>query len=104
MLAGFAIIIRVAVICVCRIAAEGSYFDNLAPENNVNDPKAPTYESGVAEQVVHFLRGGVGGYVKIFGLSSKERVAYASANKVCLIAGVVVSAENLLGGLTDNRT
>ena len=103
MFAGFAIVVWTVVVGFRRVTTECGHFNHFAPEYNVNDPKTPTYQAGVAEQVVYFFRGGVGGYIKIFGLLPQKDVAYTAAYKVSLITGIVESTENFLGRLAYNR-
>src|SRR5690554_2293408 len=103
MLAGFAIIIGTVVISLAGVAAEGGYFDDFAPEYHVHYPESPAYQPGVTEQVVNFFRGGVCGYIKIFGTLTQQDIPYAAAYKVSLIAGLIEPAENLFGRFADHR-
>ena len=54
------------------VAAKGGYFDDLTAEQHMDDAKATADDAGIAEQLAHLLRRGVGGDVEVLGLGAQD--------------------------------
>ena len=100
-LAGSAVIVVVIFLRFCRISAKGGDLNDFPAEQDVNNAEAPANQPGVAEQVMHLFRRGVGGDIKILGFAAKQYVSNTTAHQIRFVTGIVQPAEHFLGGLAD---
>ncbi len=79
-------VVAVVVLLLGR-APKRRRLDHLAAtEENVNQPKAPANDAGVAEQPTHVVGTRARRHVEILGRDADEQVAHAAAHEVGLVA------------------
>ena len=66
------------ILIIDATATEGGDLDGFRPHHHVHDAKTPADDARAAEQMMHLLRRGIGGDVKIFGRNIQQQVAHGS--------------------------
>ena len=80
---------------VDRGSPERRNLDDLAPEADVREAKAPPDEAAVAEQRLDFLGRRIRRHIEVLGMQLKHGVTDATAHQERLVAGLVQSIQNL---------
>lgn len=103
MLAGSAVIVVILLLRLRSISAKGGDLNDFPAEQDVNNAETPANQPGVAEQVMHLFRRGVGGDIKILGFAAKQYVSNTTAHQIRFVTGIIQPTEHFLGGLADER-
>src|SRR6516162_735239 len=94
--------IGMAAVGIADIGAEGRHFDlrRIAPIGTLghNDhSELRSHSQAGWKELLHILRGGIGGHVVIGGLALEQNIAHTSAHQVGLMAGLTESPTNMVG-------
>ena len=76
---------------------KGRYLDDVAAEADMGQTESPADQPGIAEQLAHLLRMGIGRDVEILGLEPQEEIADAAADQKCLETGLLQPVQDFQG-------
>ncbi len=79
------------------IGAEGRHFDDFTTEMDMHQLEPAANDSRITEFGTHLFRRGAGGDVEILGRDIEHHVAYAAADQIGLVAGVLQALDDING-------
>ena len=86
---------------VVVMAAKGGDLDDFPAEAHVDDAETPADDAGIAKQGMHGLGGGIGGDIKVLGVTAQQQVAHGAAYQVCLVATAAQARHDLECAIAD---
>jgi len=74
---------------------ESGDLDNLAPETDVCQAETAPDQAAIPEQMPDFIRGRIGGHVKILGFTSQQQVTHPAPNQKALEPALFEAVQHL---------
>lgn len=82
---------------------KGGDLDDIPAISHVNYTKTATDYARITKQAMHLFRAGIGGHVKILGVTVEQKISHGTAYQVSGITRLVQSVKNLQGIFADIR-